>query len=100
MTSYQYLPSGVYIYIFFFICVPNKLTIIVIYLISVSSDLQTYMDAMVELAESAMEINNSASDFFAINVNNITYTIDPNTLVSAGKISCLNGSVANDGACG
>ncbi|XP_033761325.1 sushi, von Willebrand factor type A, EGF and pentraxin domain-containing protein 1-like [Pecten maximus] len=65
----------------------------------VSADLQTYLNAITELEQTAQEINNSASDFFTVNVNNVTYNIDPSTLDFSAVITCPNGSIANDGAC-
>ncbi|OWF41913.1 Sushi, von Willebrand factor type A, EGF and pentraxin domain-containing protein 1 [Mizuhopecten yessoensis] len=65
----------------------------------VSADLQTYINALTELEETAQEINNTAADYFAVKVNNVTYNIDPSTFTMNAVITCPNGSIANDGAC-
>ncbi|XP_033761226.1 neurogenic locus notch homolog protein 1-like [Pecten maximus] len=65
----------------------------------VSADLQTYITAMAELEQTAQEINNSISDFFVVNVNNVHYNIDPSTFSISGVITCPNGTITIDGAC-
>ena len=67
---------------------------------SVSPGLQEIIDAINNLEATAVAINDSASTYFDVTTNGVTYTVDTNTVTFDGAATCNAGQVVTNGFCG